>query len=268
MRVPEKLGENVLSEVKLIQKVPVFLDLRLREDNGEKTLRLWTVPVRLTEVFIRIKWKVKIFHNGSLIKDGWHDFEKTKERGRIIWLDGTLKGEIEVLMENIAIEYEESKEFDLIRFEMDPPRESKCKFSGYDNELKCKYFVTESLTKDLHGIKFNVQLYKFIFDKGFESYQLSLKAPDLAAETEVDCAILLECLTKDDAPWAGSKLIHATNISRTFSPSKNYLAPYINFDPDWEKVRVTVIFSNIGRQKLSKSAVDVRKEIAKMLKLQ
>ena len=261
MRVPEEFEDIVVSETKFIQNVPLYLQLNIGEKEGwfgrkEKKLQLWTVPVRLTEVSIRMKWKVQIFHDGSKIKEESLDFEKTKNLGWPIWLDRTLKGEIEVLMEDISVESVENEKFEILRFELDPPTQSKSVYSGYNTERMFKYFGTKSSTKAIKSIKFYVRLYWRIFDKGFERYDLYLNAPDVVEETEVDCAVLLEC-RKDGESFDGGKLVHVNNFAKTFSPSKEFVGNTINFDPDCLKVRATIIFHKIGQLELSKTAEEV-----------
>ena len=278
MRVPEEFGDIVVSEPKFIKNVPVHLLLarvyseesseESSEENGEKKLVLVTCPIRVTEVFIRMQSKVKIFHSGAQIKEEKLDFTATEldfpaldDQGQKTYLEGTLKNEIEVLMEDISVECEENEDFEILRFEVDRPSESRYDETGYYSRFGFKYFTTKSTTKDLQKVKFYIEPSLEIHDKGLEQYRLFLHAPDVAQEVEVDCAVFTECL-KDGAPQADSKLVRVQNISRTFP--KDRWGRIINFDPDCDKLRATCIFQKIEQNKLSKTAEEVRTEIAKL----
>ena len=119
IRVPEKFGDIVYTETKFVENIPVYLRLQLVEENGEKKLQVGTVPVRLTQLSIRMKWKVKIFHDGARIMEKSLDFEFTKMYVHSTVLDGTLKDGIELLMEGISMESVQNENFEVLRFELD-----------------------------------------------------------------------------------------------------------------------------------------------------
>ena len=272
MRVPLTIGDIVQSEPKLIQKVPVYLRVsRIKHPKkySRSNLQIEAVPVRLTQSSIRMRSKVTIYHKGSKIMKEAQNYkikEYYSDEDSIMLDDKVVEDEIEVLIENITFKFVENQGFEMLQFDVKKPTESSFDYTKYEGQQELSIGNLSS-RKKLQNLEFYVELQMNIYEKGFKRYSLFLNAPkclvlDLS-DYSVDCAVFVECLV-DGAPFAGSKLVQVYNIKTLRAQFP--IHSYINFDPDCTKVKITIIFHQIGYLQLSKTAENIRTEISKILK--